>query len=86
MMRRHFRDLHPLDFVVVKKEGKYPGCPRCGMQVDPGYAAHIKMKEYQAGTARCAIAALPSSGFALYHHGNIHHVPNSRRSISPLVH
>jgi RNase P subunit RPR2 len=24
MMRRHFRDLHPLDYVVVKKEGRYP--------------------------------------------------------------
>jgi hypothetical protein len=23
MMRRHFRDLHPLDYVVVKKEGRY---------------------------------------------------------------
>ena len=24
MMRWHFRDLHPLDYVVVKKEGRYP--------------------------------------------------------------
>ena len=24
MMRRHFRYLHPLDYVVVKKEGRYP--------------------------------------------------------------
>jgi RNase P subunit RPR2 len=23
MMQRHFRDLHPLDYVVVKKEGRY---------------------------------------------------------------
>ena len=24
MMRQHFRDLHPLDYVVVAKEGRYP--------------------------------------------------------------
>jgi hypothetical protein len=24
MMRRHFWDLHPMDYVVVKKEGRYP--------------------------------------------------------------
>ena len=35
MMRRHFRDLHPLDYVVVAKEGRYPRCPHCGMQIDP---------------------------------------------------
>ena len=37
MMRRHFRDLHLhlLDYVLVKKEGRYPQCPHCNMQVDP---------------------------------------------------
>ncbi len=29
-MRRHFRDLHLLDYVVVRKEGYYRRCPRCG--------------------------------------------------------
>jgi hypothetical protein len=24
MMRWHFRDLHPMDYIVVKKEGRYP--------------------------------------------------------------
>jgi hypothetical protein len=26
MMWRHFRDLHPLKYVVVHKEGRYPRC------------------------------------------------------------
>ena len=24
MMRRHFQDLHPMDYILVKKEGRYP--------------------------------------------------------------
>jgi hypothetical protein len=39
MMRRHFRDVHPLDLVVVPKESKYDRCDRCGMQVNPLYPA-----------------------------------------------
>ena len=35
MIQRHFRDVHPLDFVVLPKEGRYLHCPRCGMQVNP---------------------------------------------------
>ncbi len=35
MMRWHFCDLHPLDYVRVPREGRYLWCPRCGMQVDP---------------------------------------------------
>jgi hypothetical protein len=31
MMRRHFRDLHPLDYVMLKKEGRYPQCPCCSI-------------------------------------------------------
>jgi hypothetical protein len=27
MMQRHLCDVHPLDYVVVKKEGRYPRCP-----------------------------------------------------------
>jgi hypothetical protein len=41
MMRKHFHDLHPLDYVTVPREGQYPWCPCCGMQVDPQYLAHI---------------------------------------------
>jgi hypothetical protein len=52
MMRRHFRDLHPMDYIAVKKEGRYPRCPRCRMQVDPRYPAHINTKECRMGTAR----------------------------------
>jgi hypothetical protein len=35
MMQWHFCDLHPLDYVMVPREGQYPQCPCCGMQVDP---------------------------------------------------
>jgi uncharacterized C2H2 Zn-finger protein len=52
MMRRHFCDLHPMDYVVVKKEGRYLRCPRCGMQVDPWYPAHINTQECRMKTAR----------------------------------
>ena len=52
MMCRNFQDLHPLDFVVVKKERRYPQCPRCGMQADPQYPAHINTKECRAGTSQ----------------------------------
>ncbi len=46
MMRRHFCDLHLLDYVTVPGEGRYPWsrCPCCGMQVDPRYQAHINTK------------------------------------------
>ena len=53
MMCRHFQDLHPLDYVVVKKEGRYPRCPCCSMQVDPWRPVHINTKECRMGTARC---------------------------------
>jgi hypothetical protein len=49
MMRWHFHNLHPLDYVTVPREGRYPWCPRCVMQVDPRYLAHINMKECRAG-------------------------------------
>ncbi len=52
MMRRHFRDLHPLDYVVVEKEGRYPWCPCCGMQTDLWYLTHINTKECRVGTER----------------------------------
>jgi hypothetical protein len=52
VMRRHFRDLHPLDYVVVRKEGYYLRCPRCGMQVNPIHLTHINTEECRVGAAR----------------------------------
>ena len=54
IMRRHFRDLHPLDYVVVAKAkyGRYPRCPHCGMQSDLRYPTHINTKECRVGTER----------------------------------
>jgi hypothetical protein len=52
MMRRHFRDLHPFYYVMVKKEGRYLRCPCCTMQVDPWVPMHINTKECRIGTAR----------------------------------
>jgi hypothetical protein len=49
MTRRHFRDVHPLDLVVVPKEGKYDQCGWCGMQVNPLYPRHRFSKECQVG-------------------------------------
>jgi hypothetical protein len=40
MMQWHFCDLHPLVYITIPREGRYPRCPRCGMQVNPGYLAH----------------------------------------------
>jgi hypothetical protein len=37
MMRRHFRDVHPLDMVQVPNEGQFDQCNQCGMQVHPAY-------------------------------------------------
>jgi hypothetical protein len=37
MMCQHFWDVHPLDLVVVPKEGRYSKCKRCAMQVNPFY-------------------------------------------------
>ncbi len=49
MLRRHFRDLHPFDRVVVPTEGYFPWCKRCRMQVNPAYPQHIRMKECGIG-------------------------------------
>jgi hypothetical protein len=50
MVRQHFRDVHPLDLVVVPKKGKYyDQCNRCGMQVNPLYPHHRFSKECQVG-------------------------------------
>jgi hypothetical protein len=52
MMQWHFCGLHPLDYVTIPREERYPWCPCCGMQVDPQYPAHINTKECRAGTER----------------------------------
>jgi hypothetical protein len=52
MMQRHVQDLHSLDYVVVKKEGRYLQCSCCNMQVDPRQPAHINTKECRTGTTR----------------------------------
>ncbi len=52
MMQWHFCVLYPLDYVTIPREGQYPWCPRCGMQVDPRYPAHINRKECRAGMER----------------------------------
>jgi hypothetical protein len=51
-MRQHFRDVHPLDLVMVPKEGRYARCKRCGMQVNPIYPRHQYSKECQVGVER----------------------------------
>jgi hypothetical protein len=48
-MRRHFRDVHPMDLVKVPKEGKFDFCEQCGMQVHPLYPCHRRLKECQVG-------------------------------------
>jgi hypothetical protein len=52
MMRRHFRDVHPLDLVKVPKEGRFNRCQRCGKQVHPAYPQHRLSKECQIGVER----------------------------------
>jgi hypothetical protein len=52
MMCQHFWDVHPLDLVMVPKEGCYARCERCGMQVNPIYPCHQYSKECQVGVER----------------------------------
>ena len=52
MIRRHFWDLHPFDWVVVPKEGTFPRFKRCSMQVSPAYPQQARTKECQVGTDR----------------------------------
>jgi hypothetical protein len=52
-MRRHFRDLHFRDKVIVKKEGRsYPRCTYCGMQTDPAVRGHWRTESCSIGTER----------------------------------
>jgi hypothetical protein len=51
-MRRHFRDVHPMDLVKVPKEGRFDRCKQCGMQVHPLFLCHQLLKECQVGVKR----------------------------------
>ena len=51
-LRRHFRDVHPMDLVVVPSEGKYSRCHQCGMQINPFYPRHYTSKECSIGVER----------------------------------
>jgi hypothetical protein len=52
MLRQHFRDLHPLNKVVVLTEGYFPQCEWCTMQVNPAYPRHFRMQECLTGLER----------------------------------
>jgi hypothetical protein len=52
MLWGHFRDLHPLDKVVVSTEGYFQWCERCAMQVYPAYPRHIQTQECQIRVER----------------------------------
>ncbi len=52
MLWQHFRDLHPLDKVVVSTEGYFPQCEWCAMQINPAYPKHIRTQECQTGVER----------------------------------
>jgi hypothetical protein len=52
MLWQHFRDLHPLDKVVVSTEGYFPQCEWCAMQVNPAYPSHIWTQECQTRVER----------------------------------
>ncbi len=73
MLWWHFRDLHPLDRVLISKEGYFLRCERCAMQVNPAYPQHIRTKECQLGVERkiqCKLAV--SSALALCRQLTIH--------------
>ncbi len=51
-LRRHFRNVHPQDLVVIPSEGKYQWCHWCIMQVNPFYPCHYTTRECQVGVER----------------------------------
>ena len=51
-LRRHFRDVHPMDLVVVPSEGKFGQCHQCRMQINPFYPRHYTSKECSIGVER----------------------------------
>ena len=52
-MRRHFRDIHSWDKVIVKKEGQsYLRCGYCGMQTNPAVRGHWRTESCSIGSDR----------------------------------
>ena len=73
MMRWHFRDVHPLDLVMVPKEGRYSRCERCEMQVNPLYPNHWFTKECQVRVEyRKQQETAVLSALALHQHFTVH--------------
>ena len=58
---RHFQNVHPLDLIIVPKEGCYSRCERYGMQVNPLYPCHWFLKECQVGVEHCISETLFST-------------------------
>jgi hypothetical protein len=73
MLWGHFRDLYPLNKVVVSTEGYFPQCERCAMQVNPVYPRHIRTQECQTGVERKLQRELAvRSALALRHQFSVH--------------
>ena len=73
MLRRHFRDLHLLNWVLISKEGYFLRCDRCAMQVNPAYPQHIWMKECQTGVEqKLQRKSAVSAALALRHQFTVH--------------
>jgi hypothetical protein len=73
MLRQHFRDLHPLDKVVVSTEGYFLRCERCAMQVNPAYPRHIWTQECQTGVERqLQRESAVCLALALHHQFSVH--------------
>jgi hypothetical protein len=73
MLQWNFCNLHPLDYVTIPREGQYPRCLHCGMQVDLRYPAHINTKECRAGTERCHQRDMPvRTALALHKQFTVH--------------
>jgi hypothetical protein len=52
MLRCHFQDIHQKDLITAPKEGQYPRCERCSMQVNFAYPRHTRTNECAMGMAR----------------------------------
>ncbi len=73
MLWRHFRDLHPLNKVVVSTEGYFLRCERCAMQVNPAYPRNIWTQECQTGVERkLQRESAVHSALALRHQFSVH--------------
>ena len=53
MLRRHFRDVHPKDSVIVLWEGPFPQFEQCAMQCNRRYPRHIHSQVCRQGADRC---------------------------------